>query len=262
LHQVGAGATTYDRCKQSRERDVTDPKTGPAVGLLMTRPLPSARRFVEDLSAETRAGLTVIYAPLMRVRPLSGALGATDTQGVGGLIFTSANAVATATGQVSTDLPAYCVGQRTTAEAIGAGWPAQCLGKTADELIARLVDMRPPAPLLHLHGRHTRGDVAQRLTAAGLSCREKVIYDQELLPLNEDALRAITSQQSLIVPVFSPRTARHFAQICPDASNLHLIALSEAVAKPLKVLNCRDLQVCNTPDAGAMSTLVRDAADA
>ena len=45
LHQVGAGATTYDRCKQSRERDVTDPKTGPAVGLLMTRPLPSARRF-------------------------------------------------------------------------------------------------------------------------------------------------------------------------------------------------------------------------
>ncbi|MDE4175746.1 uroporphyrinogen-III synthase [Phaeobacter sp. PT47_59] len=236
---------------------MSDAKTSPAVGLLMTRPLASARRFVADLPAETPAQLEVIYNPLMEIEVIHGEIDASDTAG---LIFTSGNGVAAAKGRVPVDLPAYCVGARTTAEAGAAGWSAQSVGRTAEELIEALKDLRPECPLLHLHGRHTRGDVADRLAAAGLPCRGQEVYDQILLPLSDEAKRAFRAQTRLIVPIFSPRTARHFAEICPDASNLHLIAFSHAVEQPLKALNCKDLQVCTSPEADAMAALVRDAA--
>lgn len=223
----------------------------------MTRPLSSAQRFVADLPAQVRALVDVIYASLMEIHSIPGE---TQMSDIAGLIFTSANGVEAAIGRVPTGLRAYCVGERTTQKAVEAGWDAECAGKTADELVQTLRDKVPSAPLLHLHGRNTRGDVAARLSAAGLPCRGQVIYDQRLLPLGEDAMRAIRSHHAVIVPVFSPRTAQHFAEICPDASNLHLIALSQAVAEPLKALNCRDLQVCTTPDGTAMAAMVRDAA--
>jgi uroporphyrinogen-III synthase len=257
LHQVSAAATTYDSGKQSRERDVSDPTSQKAVGLLMTRPLSSAQRFVADLPEQARSSVDVIYAPLMEIRSVPGEVDAADVKA---LIFSSANGVDAAIGRVTLHLPAYCVGERTTQKALEAGWEARCMGKTADDLVEALKNMSPPVPILHLHGRNTRGEVAERLSAAGLPCRGQTIYDQRLLPLGKAATRAISSHHAMIVPVFSPRTAQHFADICPDASNLHLIALSHAVAKPLKALNCRDLQVCSKPDAIAMAAMVRDAA--
>ncbi len=223
----------------------------------MTRPLSSAQRFVADLPDEVRASVDVIFAPLMEIISIPGEGATADVKA---LIFSSANGVDAAIGRVTTDLPTYCVGERTTQKAVEAGWDAKCLGKTADELVEALIGLSPPAPILHLHGCNTRGDVATRLSVAGLPCRGQAIYDQRLLPLGEDAMRAIRSHHAVIVPLFSPRTAQHFAEICPDASNLHLIALSHAVAEPLKVLNCRDLQVCTSPDAAAVTAMVRDAA--
>lgn len=236
---------------------MTDPTSQGTVGLLMTRPLPSAQRFVADLPVQVRATVDVIYAPLMEIVGLPDEIASEEIKA---LIFTSANGVEAAIGRVPTDLTAYCVGERTTQKAAQAGWDAKCTGKTADELVEALIETPSSVPVLHLHGRNTRGDVAARLTAAGVQCRGQAIYDQRLLPLGTDALRAITSHRAVIVPLFSPRTAQHFADICPDASNLHLIALSQAVAEPLKALNCRHLQVCSSPDATAMASMVRDAA--
>ena len=58
------------------------------VPLLMTRPLAAAERFVTSLPEAARAGLQVIYAPLMEIRPEKASVSLQDVKGV---IFTSAN---------------------------------------------------------------------------------------------------------------------------------------------------------------------------
>lgn len=226
------------------------------IALLMTRPAAGARRFVAQLPEDLRAQLLVIEAPLMQITPLQVEVDAGQFSGV---IFSSANGVAAA-GLGRADKPAYCVGRRTTEAAASAGWQAQFSGATAAELLQVLKAQRPPAPLLHLHGRHTRGNVAARLSAAGLPCSSQTLYEQELLPLPDGARQQIRAQNSVIVPLFSPRLARHFASLGLDQTNLSLIALSDAVAVELKDLNCKDLRVSKTPDAIGMVDMVRDAA--
>ncbi|MFW8633940.1 uroporphyrinogen-III synthase [Cribrihabitans pelagius] len=226
-------------------------------GLLMTRPLEAAQRFVASLPEAALEGVEVIYAPLISIEPLAGPL---DLGPARAVIFTSANGVAAASRETGRRLPAYCVGPRTTAAAAAEGWQAVRAGATAEELVADLVRHKPPGPLLHLRGSHARGEVAQRLAAAGNECREQIVYRQELKPLSARALEALAARDGVIVPLFSPRTARQFAGFCATAPNLHLIALSLAVAEPLKGLNCKALQVCTSPDAGAMAQAVQDAA--
>lgn len=227
------------------------------VPLLMTRPLAAAERFVAGLPDGARADLQVIYAPLLEIRPAKAPVQLGDAKGV---IFSSANGVAAASRETTARLPAYCVGQRTAKAANEAGWAASCLGACADELIAALAGQGPEGPLVHLRGEHARGEIALRLTGAGLICREQAVYDQVLLPLSEAVREAIAAQNDVIVPLFSPRTAHHFANLCGDAANLHLIALSQAVAGPLKGLNCKTLRVSRAPDAQAMQEAVLDAA--
>lgn len=236
-------------------REARSPSTA-QVALLMTRPAAASRRFVGALSADLLAKIEVIHAPLLQITPVEADIDAWAWRGV---IFTSANGVAAA-GAAERALPAYCVGARTTQAAAKAGWMAEQSGTNAEELLTALIAKHPATPLLHLHGRHTRGDVAARLTAAALPCSSKVIYDQALLPLPADTRRAISAQSQVIVPLFSPRTARHFASLGLDPANLTLIALSEAVAVELKDLNCKDLRVSKTADAFGMAAMVRDAA--
>ncbi|OIQ34305.1 MAG: uroporphyrinogen III synthase [Roseobacter sp. MedPE-SWchi] len=226
------------------------------IALLMTRPLEASQGFVAQLPAELQAQLDVIYAPLMRIRALDVPVAIDGHKGV---VFSSSNGVL-AVGQAPTSLPAFCVGQRTTRAAEQAGWRAQCCGATAAELIAYLRDARPAAPLLHMHGRHTRGDIARNLAAAGLPCEAQAIYEQQLVTPTDEILQKIRAQDRIIAPLFSPRTARHFASLGLDQANLTLIALSQAVATEVKGLHYKDLQVSKMPDARNMAVMVRDAA--
>ncbi len=227
------------------------------VPLLMTRPLAAAERFVAGLPQEARAGLQVIYAPLMQIRPIQAMV---SLDGVKGVIFTSANGVEAASRETAVRLPAFCVGERTAATAVNAGWQAISLGQCADELVGRLLQKPPKAPLLHLRGGHARGRIAQRLTDGGIPCSAQIVYNQVLLPLSVEAQAALSAKTDVIVPLFSPRTACHFASLCRDAAHLHLIALSGAVAGPLKSLNCKVLRVSKEPSAEAMAEAVLDAA--
>lgn len=231
--------------------------TDRSVALLMTRPRAASERFVELLPETLRCQLTVIYAPLLQITPLSVSI---ELNAYRGVIFTSANGVAAVNAMPSYSARAYCVGERTTKAAQAAGWDARQCGADAEELVHCLAQIRPPAPLLHLHGQHTRGDVATQLNALGLKCSGQTIYEQNLMPVNAQARRKIATQRSVIVPLFSPRTARHFASLGLDQINLSLIAISEAVADELKDLKCNSLRVSKTPNAAGMIELVRDAA--
>lgn len=227
------------------------------VPLLMTRPLPAAERFVASLPEDTRAGLEVIHAPLIEIRPTGDV---PDLSAVKTVIFTSANGVETASRETPQRLPAVCVGTRTAQVATALGWGAEVSGSNAQELLATLKTRTGDAPFLHLRGTHARGGIAAGLQAAGIACREQVIYDQHLLPLSGAAEQVLAAQRDVIVPLFSPRTARHFANLCKDARHLHVIVLSSAVAEPVEGLNYKTLRVSKAQNAAAMVAAVRDAA--
>lgn len=221
------------------------------VVLLMTRPDDAARRFVAQLPDDVRDGLQVIYAPLIAVRSLGQDI---DLTGVKAVIFTSSNGVSAALGvSGSHGLLAFCVGQHTTLEAQKAGWQAVFGGATSDELIDDLSTRGLDGALLHLRGKHVRGSVSERLNAEGLNCRDQVIYDQPLQTLTNEAKLTLSSLRDVVVPIFSPRTARQFADLCPNGAKIQLIAMSEAVAEPLKPLNYKSLHICRTPDSQSMA---------
>ena len=223
-------------------------------GLLMTRPQAAAERFVSGLPAAVTAQLQVIYAPLLDIQPVPVAV---DLDGIRGVIFTSANGVTTGSTQVvRRDLPVFCVGERTADAAKQAGWTVKVCAPDADTLVSRVLKLQPSAPILHLRGQHAQGKVAARLTAGGIRCEEQITYNQRLLQLSPQAISALAAQKEMIVPLFSPRTARQFADLYPTGAVVHLIALSDAVAAPLKALNYKGLQICSEPNAKAMARAV------
>ncbi len=175
-----------------------------------------------------------------------------------GLIFTSANAVNAAVSLgVDRDLPAWCVGPATTQAAKAAGWRAQQAGATAEELVASLLQLRPQSPLLHLRGEHGRGNVAERLTGSGLTTREQPVYQQHLLPLSDEASLAAEGARPVIAPLFSPRTARQFADVWAGTAPLWLAAISEATAEPLKSLGFERLKITSEPTPDKMQKAVK-----
>ncbi len=226
----------------------------------MTRPQGTAERFVAHLPPELRARLTPVYSPLIGVVPVASDIDFGDARGV---IFTSANGVSVAAGlNQQRDLPCYCVGVATTLAATRAGWQAACAGSTSQALINTLTQSRSKGPLLHIRGVHSRGDIAARLSAAGCLTKEKVVYDQPLLPFNAAARQILSGSDPVIVPLFSPRSARQFANLVTKHPPLYLSALSDAVAEHVKHLEYIDLSVASHPSASAMAQLIGQLADA
>lgn len=227
---------------------------GPLPILLLTRPEAASARFA-DRFRETGLRFETLISPLFRIEVMGPQ---PDASAVRGLIFTSANGVAAwqALGG-RCDLPAFTVGDATARAAEAAGLSAHSADGAADDLINGLIARKPALPLLHLHGRHTRGDVAGRLTRAGLSCRSAVIYDQPAQPLSAEARAALMGTAPVIVPVFSPRTGELLAQERAQAPLL-VAAMSEAVVNTLGPLHKRDLKVAARPESEAMGEVVLD----
>ncbi|TDK44476.1 uroporphyrinogen-III synthase [Antarcticimicrobium luteum] len=227
--------------------------------LLMTRPRAAAERFVAQLAPGVRDRLRVICSPLMEIALRPGAVSAQDARGV---IFTSANGVAAARAAgLRPALPAYCVGAATADAARRDGWPVEETRDTADALVAALVLRRPPAPLLHMRGTHARGEISGRLTAAGIETRAQAVYDQRLVGLDSAALAALAGDGPVIVPLFSPRSARHFADLCQGSAPLYLAAISPAAAEPVENMGACALIVAERPDGAAMAAAVERLAE-
>lgn len=166
----------------------------PDATLLLTRPLPASLRFHEELKA---AGVScpAVISPLIRIEPLP----VGDLSADVGLIFTSENGVR-ASGAVAGR--AWVVGSRTAQAAREAGLTVKHVAPDADALVAYLLANRPDCPLLHLRGEHARGEIAKRVDAG-----EQVVYRQHEMRLSDEALALLAGGGTVIVPLFSPRTA-------------------------------------------------------
>lgn len=196
--------------------------------LLMTRPKQSAERFLARLDPVLLTKVDVVLSPLLEIVPTQNPV---DLDAATAVIFTSANAVSFCSqGQGRT---AYCVGEQTAEAAIAHGWRSAFAARDADDLVARLTGNAPRSRLVHLAGKHRRGEIAARLSANGVQTEVAEVYDQALLSLTVEAQAALASETRVLLPLFSPRTAGHFAAEFEVAQNLQIVAISAAVVEAM-----------------------------
>ncbi|MEO9457590.1 MAG: uroporphyrinogen-III synthase [Erythrobacter sp.] len=225
----------------------------PQINLLLTRPKTGAEEFWSALEPSIQNLATPIFSPLLKIISLR-----PELIDLGSVIFSSVNGVAHS--PKGDNKIAYCVGAMTTKAAKKSGWKAVQLGDTADELVKTMQSMDFSTPLTHLCGVHTRGQIAQRLTSAKRPTARIAVYDQKQILLNALAIEAQHSNFPLLVPLFSPRTARNFAKQHKGTAPLYLIALSQDVAAEVKGLSPLYLAVSNSPTRMAMIDVVQNVA--
>lgn len=217
------------------------------IPIIMTRPKGSNQPFIDSFAPDLRKRLAVVESPLVEIVGLGRTvvLGPNDAA-----IFTSANGVRFA--PEGERRVAYCVGARTTSAAQASGWRAERAGEDAADVLAFLLSRRPPCLLHHLSGVHQRGNITEGLEQAGLISRRTEIYEQTLRPLSEAALQVVAAMSVYFVPLFSPRTAKHFASLVAPSSYMRIVALSEAVATECSASGLPVLDVAQRPNANAM----------
>ncbi|MFC2970020.1 uroporphyrinogen-III synthase [Acidimangrovimonas pyrenivorans] len=222
--------------------------------LLLTRPQAQSERFARAVTERLGDGVEIVISPLLEIRDRDADL----PQAPRGLIFTSENGVRAYARRVSRrDLPVWCVGDRTAAAARAAGFAAGSAGGDAEALLALLSAEKPAGPLLHLRGAHARGEIAQRLSAAGIETVEAIVYDQVPRLLSPQARAALAGTAPVYAPLFSPRTARLLVDAAAEArAPLHVIAMSAAVAAAAQALGKASISTAERPDAGAMLDLL------
>ena len=232
----------------------------PEFTLLLTRPHAQSVRFATQFGARFGAAIPVVISPVIEVvqRPLQ-----IESGRFSALVFTSENGVAGFSSQTTQrGQMAYCVGDRTAAAAQAAGFAAQSAGGDLTDLVA-LVQRNPPVgPLLYARGEMVSGELAGTLILAGIETVEAVVYGQVAQTLTPEALAVLQGAASVLVPLFSPRSARLFqAGAAGGRAPLCIAALSMAVAAAVDLPGQR-LETAVRPDADAMlAALARLMAD-
>ena len=225
--------------------------------LLLTRPQEASERFAAQLTA-AGVDLPLVISPLLRIDLAEAPLIAADQT----VVFTSRNGVLAAPagqGQL-----AYAVGPATGAAAEAAGYRVRLADGDAEALIRRILADHQAGgvsgPLVHLRGAHSRGDLAARLTAAGLPTREAVVYDQVAQPLTEAAKMLLKGSEPVIFPLFSPRTATLFVEQLAEvevAAPLLVAFISPAAAASFDTGACARHVVLPNPRAEEMIAAVQ-----
>ncbi len=224
--------------------------------ILLTRPAAQSQRFARDLRRAVPLALRITISPLMQPVLMPDAV---PDRLVAGLIFTSETGVqAYAAQPLRIAQVAYCVGDRTARTARALGMQVVSADGDAEALIALIKAQSPDGPLLHLRGRDARGDVAPRLTAAGVQTDTVIVYDQQPCAPTPAALRLLRGRVPLIVPLFSPRSARLFAAIVEPVAPLRIVAMSEAVANAVDPALGGDIAIAKAPTSAAMVVAIRE----
>jgi uroporphyrinogen-III synthase len=224
--------------------------------ILLTRPAAQSRRFAQSLRRAVSQPLRVTIAPLMQpiFFPISTPLIAPAV-----LVFTSETGVAAyAADPFAGAMMAYCVGDATARVARKQGLQAISASGDAHDLVDLILRTRPAGPILHLRGQESTGDVVSRLTEAGLDATDLVVYAQAPCALTSAALRLLRGHEPVVLPLFSPRSARLFCAAVQPTAPLHIAAMSQAVADALGHLPHIQLRIAAAPTAAAMVQTVKD----
>ena len=218
--------------------------------VLLTRPKAQSDSFAQSLRAQV-PGLRVVISPLMVPVFVAVTLPEGPLQG---FILTSQTG-AEAARHLRAHLPdlAYCVGDRTAQVARDAGFRVLSAQGDAEALLA-LILRENAQDLIHLRGREARGDLAQRLSAAGVFTQERVVYAQDAQPLSDEAVAVLSGKAPVLVPLFSPRSAEILGaawQGLATHAPLVVVAISQAVAEAAAFCPTKPVLAAH-PDAPSM----------
>ncbi|WP_284165228.1 uroporphyrinogen-III synthase [Frigidibacter sp. SD6-1] len=223
----------------------------PRPTVLLTRPEAASRRFAAAFRARFGADWPVVIAPLMNVRYLSPRI---DLSAIDGVIFTSETAVeAFCRISPARDLPAWCVGKRTAEVAVKHGFDAHPGPGDAQRLAAVLRKEAAGRRLLWPHGRERAVDLPELLVSAGIETISVETYCQDPVPLSAEAQALLAADRPVLVPIFSPRSARLFlAAAGGHRAPLRLAALSPAIAAELVEAEGATICVAARPDGESL----------
>lgn len=221
--------------------------------ILLTRPLAQSQRFADQIGG-------ALISPLMRPEFLSPPLPSGDFTAI---VLTSETGVEAA-GRISaagTALPkqAFCVGNRTAAAARAVGFEASSAVGAAHDLLAYIIAAAPVGRLLLLKGQDSVGDLEQRLISAGIETVSQVTYRQIAQYLTDEAIAVLQETHPVILPIFSPRSAKLLAdelrRIAAKAP-IWLAALSPTVAEAFDFPTVF-AEIAARPDSAAMQQAVQ-----
>jgi uroporphyrinogen-III synthase len=230
----------------------------PAIEILLTRPAAQSAAYAKELQALLKNKVRILKSPLMRIETLQTDLDLTD---VHHLLFTSSNGVRAFAGlSDSRDIPALCVGDRTADAARAFGLNAISAQGSVAELAKLAINLGQDLSgcFLHLRGKHVAGNIGEDLALSDLAIREAVIYNQRALPLADDARAALTGIGKVILPLFSPRTAKLLMQQVGGRglSNVTAICISQNVADQLDPSEFTHVLVAEHADAKAVTKVI------
>ncbi len=224
--------------------------------ILITRPEMAGLRFADQVRARFGCGVSIILSPVMKIEYISDL---PDLNPFRTLVFTSRNGVTAfsqATGR--RDIPCYCVGDATAASARDEGMNAVSCGGDADTLVARILAEKPPGSYLHIRGEHVASNVAERLTSAGLPTTDTVMYRQVPEDLTVEAKARLQGEEYVVLPLFSPRSAKLTLESTQILAPLAVIALSEKVAAQVPAAYAGTVSVAELPTAEEMLRKMED----
>jgi len=217
--------------------------------LLLTRPQKDAQAFAQEVLSHQPAA-QILISPVLTITPI-GTL--PDLSAYAAVVFTSRHAVACfAHAHIPKKMTCFAVGEATAEAAKKLGFLVINSAGAAQDLILLVQKTGAAGPLIHPHGQHARGQIAAILTKKGIPCAECVIYDQIETPLSVQARALLTQPQALLVPVFSPRSARLLQRYGPLPNGSEIIAISQTVAACFSTQAHIKTTVACHPNRGAM----------
>lgn len=219
--------------------------------LLLTRPRPQAERFAAECQRALGREAGVVISPVLSIRYRDVAV---DLKGVAGVVVTSGNGVRALAAQADvTGQFAYCVGDRTAEAAESLGMSAISAGGAAGDLAGLIRRAHPAGPLLYVHGEEVRGNLIESLEADGIPLQSLVLYDQMPTDLGDDAQAVLRGPAPVLLPLFSPRSAKLVGQAARSATaRLAIVALGPAVAGAWSGPEPIDVAVASRPNASSM----------
>lgn len=224
----------------------------PGIPVLVTRPREQAEAFARRLSARYGTRVRPVVAPLMVPEFLSPPVPEGPFAAV---VFTSSQGVAGAR-RLQAKLPklAYCVGQSTARAAVAAGFDARSSDGNVTDLIADILSDPPSDRLLYIRGVDTVGELENALISQSIPTVSLQVYLQKALPLEGESRDLLRRPGPVILPLFSPRSARIFRDAMPadTRAELRIAAMSLSVAEAVDGLPHTAMVIAARPDATAM----------
>ena len=213
--------------------------------ILITRPAPSGAAFAKQLKKVIGPAAKIVLSPVFEIEAC-GAL--PDLSQVRQLVFSSRHGVeAFARLSARRDIPAYAVGEATAQAGRDIGLSVTACGGDARQMRKRILADALPGPFLHIRGEYTTGHLARDLTFAGLETHEAVLYSQRAVGLTDQAKECLQQKTPVILPLFSPRSARLAVSKVLVKAPLFVAAMSENVAQEIPPEIVREVVVAREP---------------